>query len=831
MNHKNSICLKHYSPVILWNHSLCSIYILLVTLFILTSNSVLAQDYAQIKGVVSSEKKELLSGVTIKVKNQSIIGQTNKEGEFILNEVPIQSTLIFSRLGYKSFSIEIVLETLTENILNITLIPEVQSLDEVYITEKFRTYNLNNIDFAKFSAFPQATGSFESFLKNLPGISGNNELSSQYSVRGGNFDENLVYLNNVEIYRPLLIRSGQQEGLGFINPSLSSNVYFSAGGFEARYGDKLSSVLDVKYNKPDSLTIEAQAGLLLSAATLKLPLKNGFILAGLRTRNNQSLLERQNIEGEYHSRFSDYQFLLKHNITSKLNFSLFGLYNLGELNIVPENRITEFGTSEDVLRLFVNYSGSEKSKYDATNAALTFSYNPNSTLNVKWISSIASINENEEANLLGWYSFIERSGGGLNPSNSKGSLGTGSNQTFFQNELKTLIYNSELKIYKQIKNSFLEMGLRYQNDLIRDNLNEFNATDTNGYSYPETGKWIYSNLIDQKNKVNIQRFIGFIQNTFSLSSKMTVAAGMRFNYNNFSNENLISPRLSFMYSAGQNDQVLLKFSVGNYNQAPFYREIKNYNGLLNLNSRAQKSIHFISGTDYTFNGLGTRLKFSSELYYKILNKITPYKIEDLKIRYLSDKTAKGYAAGADFTLSGKFARDLESTFRISVMKTEEDIVDDSYFLKDKLGNEISINPGYLRRPTDQLFNIGMMFQDRLIQNPTYKVHLNLIYSSALPVGPPGPQRHTDRFKIPAYKRVDIGFSKDLADSESRRKALFVKKYFQSLSLHAELFNLLNFKNTVSYLWLNDKMGNQYAVPNYLSARMLNLRLIAKMKTR
>ena len=831
MNHKSSICLKRYSPVIHWNHSLCSIFILLVTLFILTSNSVLAQDYAQIKGVVSSEKKELLSGVTIKVKNQSIIGQTNKEGEFILNEVPIQSTLIFSRLGYKSFSIEIVLETLTENILNITLIPEVQSLDEVYITEKFRTYNLNNIDFAKFSAFPQATGSFENFLKNLPGISGNNELSSQYSVRGGNFDENLVYLNNVEIYRPLLIRSGQQEGLGFINPSLSSNVYFSAGGFEARYGDKLSSVLDVKYNKPDSLTIETQAGLLLSAATLKLPLKNGFILAGLRTKNNQNLLERQNIEGEYHSRFSDYQFLLKHNITSKLNFSLFGLYNLGELNIVPKNRITEFGTSEDVLRLFVNYSGSEKSEYDATNAALTFSYNPNSTLNVKWISSIASINENEEANLLGWYSFIERSGGGLNPSNSKGSLGTGSNQTFIQNELKTLIYNSELKIYKQIKNSFLEMGLRYQNDLIRDNLNEFNATDTNGYSYPETGKWEYSNLIDQKNKVNIQRFIGFIQNTFSLSSKMTVAAGMRFNYNNFSNENLISPRLSFMYSAGQNDQVLLKFSVGNYNQAPFYREIKNYNGLLNLNARAQKSFHFISGTDYTFNGLGTRLKFSSELYYKILNKITPYKIEDLKIRYLSDKTAKGYAAGADFTLSGKFAKDLESTFRISVMKTEEDIVDDSYFLKDKLGNEISINPGYLRRPTDQLFNIGMMFQDRLIQNPTYKVHLNLIYSSALPVGPPGPQRHTDRFKIPAYKRVDIGFSKDLADSESRRKALFVKKYFQSLSLHAELFNLLNLKNTVSYLWLNDKMGNQYAVPNYLSARMLNLRLIAKMKTR
>lgn len=831
MNKKKTICLKRDSQVILWNHSLCLIYSLLITFLILLSANVSAQEYAEIKGLVRSEKRELLSGVTIQVKNQTYTDQTNKDGEFLLTKIPIKSTLIFSRLGYKSFSLELDLETFGEQSLTITLSPEIQSLDEVYITEKFRTYNFNNIDYSKFSALPQASGSFESFMKNLPGIAGNNELSSQYSVRGGNFDENLVYLNNVEIYRPMLIRSGQQEGLGFINPSLSSNVYFSAGGFEARYGDKLSSILDVRYNKPDSLSIEAQAGLLLSTATLKLPLKNGFLLAGLRTKNNQSLLERQNIEGEYYSRFSDYQFLLKHNITSKLNFSFFGLYNQGKLKIDPENRITEFGASEDVLRLFVNYSGSEISRYDALNSALTFSYNPNTNFNIKWISSMASINENEDANLLGWYSFIESGSRGLDSSNKTGLLGLGSNQTFVKNELATLIYNSELKIYKQIKNSFLEMGLRFQTDLIKDNLNEYNATDTNGYSYPETGKWIFSNLIDQTNKVNIQRFSGFFQNTFSLGSKITVVAGLRFNYNNFSNENLISPRLSLMYSAGQNDQLLLRLSVGTYNQAPFYREIKNYNGLLNLNARAQKSFHFISGTDYTFDGLGTRLKFSSELYYKILSKITPYKIEDLKIRYLSDKSGRGYAAGADFTLGGKFAKDLESTFRFSIMNTEEDIADDSYFSKDKLGNEISINPGYIRRPTDQLFNIGIMFQDRLIQNPTYKVHLNLVYSSALPVGPAGPQRHTDRFKIPAYKRLDIGFSKDFADIESRRKILFIDKYFQSLSLHAELFNLLNFKNTASFLWLNDKMGNQYAVPNYLSARMFNLRLIAKIKTR
>jgi hypothetical protein len=286
-----------------------------------------------------------------------------------------------------------------------------------------------------------------------------------------------------------------------------------------------------------------------------------------------------------------------------------------------------------------------------------------------------------------------------------------------------------------------------------------------------------------------------------------------------------------MFKPGYNEQLLLRFSAGTYNQAPFYREIKNYNGSLNAAARAQKSFHFITGTDYKFKGLGTSLKFSSEIYYKVLSRITPYKIEDLKIRYLSDKTSKGYTAGADLSISGNFAKDLESTFRISIMKTEEDIQDDFYFTKTLSGNQIIIRPGYLKRPTDQLFNIGMMFQDRLIQNPTYKVHLNLIYSSALPIGPPGPTRHTDVFKIPAYKRADIGFSKDLADPEGKKTSIFIKKYFQTLSLHAELFNLLNFKNTTSYLWLNDKMANQYAVPNYLTSRMFNFRVIAKLKSK
>ena len=804
-------------------------FIFIFFLLILISNILSAQNLTVIKGVITSEKGDLLTGVTVQVKNTRLITQTNRDGEYFLSKVPVNSSLIFSRLGFKDLSLEFELIVDKENIKNIILTTDIQSLDEVHITEKFNSSNSINLESTKFSAFPNTSGSFESFIKNMPGVSGNNELSSQYSVRGGNFDENLVYLNDIEIYRPMLIRSGQQEGLGFINPDLATSTLFSAGGFEARYGDKLSSILDVRYGKPDSLSLELQAGFIYTSVALKLPLKNGFFLAGLRSKKNQSYLGRQNLIGDYHSRFSDYQFLLRQNISSKLNLSFFGLYNGGEVRVRPDKRITEFGTSDDVLRLFVNYDGEESSNYKALNSALTFSYNVTNSLNFKWINSVASINEEEQANLLGWYSFNEKQGGGLSQTNSGSLLGMGSNQTFFNNYLKSLIYNTELRIYKQVNSSFIEMGMRLQSDQIDDRLDEYIAVDTSGYSFPDKGNWMYSGLINQQNLVNIQRISGFIQNTFNLMPNLMMAAGARLNYNTYSKENMISPRVSFMYNPGHSDQLLLRFSAGTYNQAPFYREIKNYNGSLNAAARAQRSFQFITGTDYKFKGLGTNLKFSSEIYYKVLSRITPYKIEDLKIRYLADKTSKGYAAGADLSIYGNFAKNLESTFRLSIMKTEEDIKDDFYLSKNLSGNQIIIKPGYLKRPTDQLFNIGMMFQDRLIQNPTYKVHLNLVYSSSLPVGPPGPARHTDVFKIPSYKRADIGFSKDLADPEGKRTSVFIKKYFQSLSLHAELFNLLNFKNTTSYLWLNDNMNHQYAVPNYLTSRMFNFRMIAKLK--
>ncbi|MEJ7694731.1 TonB-dependent receptor [Daejeonella sp.] len=796
----------------------------------LTSFNVLGQDVSSIRGTVRSSKGEILSGVTVQVKGSKYITQTDREGVYLINPVPLNITLSFSRLGYKTITLELGLLASRENVQDVELNPEVQSLDEINITEKFSGSNFKIMETEKFSAYPSTSGSFESLIKNMPGVSANNELSSQYSVRGGNFDENLLYLNDIEIFRPLSVSKGQQESLGFVNPDMATSVRFSAGGFEARYGDKLSSVLDVRYSRPDSLSLEASASFLGTSVTLKVPFKSSYILAGVRNKKNQDLLERQNLAGNYKSKFSDYQLLYKQDITPRFNLSLFGNYNKGELDVVPGQRETEFGTSDEVLKLFVNYDGVETTKFESAMGAVTFAYNFSNTSSVKWISSLTGINESENTDLLGWYTFDERAG--LGPKKGGNRLGQGSQYDFVNNRLKTLVYNSELRIYKQYRKSFLEMGVRVQRDRIRDKVEEYIGLDSTAYSRPPSASWTYSDIITEQNEINIGRINGFFQNTFSVSPYITFAAGVRANFNSFTDELLISPRLSFMYYPDNNDGLLLRFSAGAYSQAPYYRELRNFNGSLNPNSRSQHSYQLLSGLDRKFDGLGTRLKFTSEIYYKFLTRLTPYKTEDLKVRYFSDQLSKGYAAGVDLSLSGNFAKELESTFRLSFMKTEEDIKDDWYIIPGATGmpNTI-IEPGYLRRPSDQRVNLGILFQDRLLQNPTYKVHLNLLFASSLPTGPPGSQRYEDVFKIPAYKRVDIGFSKDFADPDSKRIAPFVKKYFQSLSAHAEIFNLLNNKNTASYLWLKDVSTVQYAVPNYLTFRKFNFRIIAKLKTR
>ncbi|MGB4399095.1 MAG: carboxypeptidase-like regulatory domain-containing protein [Daejeonella sp.] len=811
-------------------HSLSVFRFVILITALLYNSTAYSQTVATVKGTVRSSKGELLSGVTVQVKGSKSITQTDREGFYIINSVPLNISLSFSRLGYKTLTLELGLLATRENTQDVELSFEVQSLDEINIREKFNGSNFKIIEPKEFAAYPSSSGSFESLIKNMPGVSANNELSSQYSVRGGNFDENLLYLNDVEIFRPLTITKGQQENLGFVNPDMASNVKFSAGGFEARYGDKLSSVLDVRYSRPDTFSLEASASFLGSSATVKVPFPNSYIMAGFRIKENQDLLERQNLTGNYTSKFSDYQILYNQDITPKLNFSLFANYNIGKLDVVPGQRDTDFGTSDEVLKLFVNYDGRESTQLESAMGALTLAYNFSNISSVKLISSFTGISEAEDTDFLGLYTFDERDG--LGATNGGSLLGRGSQYDYSRNRLESLIYNSELRFYQQYRKSFLEMGFKIQNDQIKDNINEYIGLDTTGFSRPGSANWAYTEVIKEQNDVNVRRINAFFQNTFSINSYLTFVAGIRANYNSFTKEILVSPRFSFMYYPDNSDDLLLRFSAGAYSQAPYYRELRNYNGTINPDSRAQHSYQFLGAMDRKFDGLGTRLTLTSELYYKLLSRLTPYKTEDLKVRYFSDQQSKGYATGLDLSLSGTFAKELESTFRLSFMKTEEDILNDQYTVSvgPGLPNKV-IKPGYLKRPSDQRVNFGILFQDRLLQNPTYKVHLNLLFASSLPTGPPGSQRYEDVFKIPAYKRVDIGFSKDFADPDSRVISPFIKKYFQSLSAHVEIFNLLNNKNTASYLWLTDVKAVQYAVPNYLTFRKFNFRVIAQLKSR
>ena len=805
-----------------------------VTLFFFFATPLFAQNSTVINGNVFSEKSQPLSGVTIRIAETKLATQTNEKGFYSVVVPASRIIMIYSRIGYKTLILEIGLLQNQVNKQDIILYPDLRPLDEVQVRGNVvNTSNSVLIDAAKLQSLPSPSGNFESILKTLPGVSSNNELSSQYSVRGGNFDENLVYVNDVEIYRPLLVRNGQQEGLSFINPELAGVVKFSAGGFEARYGDKLSSVLDVKYLKPDSAFINISAGNLGTSATLKLPFKNQYFLAGIRLKNNKSLLNTQDTKGAYKPDFSDFQFLYHRDLNPKWNFSFLGNYNLSNFNLEPQSRETKFGTFTEVLRLQVDYTGKEADRYESAMGAFTILYKPSQSLNLKWINSAFGINEQERVNIEGQYVFdeIETSLGNPNFGKVRANRGIGSNLDYARNSLKAFIYSSELRLYKQYQRAFLESGIRYQLNNLDDKLNEYTLIDSAGFTLPNNpGPLILSNLVNTRNSVVTNIVTGFVQSTFQLNSRVSLSTGIRTNLNSYTNQLLVSPRINAAYIANAESSLLLRISAGSYDQQPFYREFRNFNGSLNPQAKAQRSLHFLTAADYTFTGFGTELKFTSELYYKYLSRLTPYKIENLRIRYYADQQSKGYATGADFSLSGKFVKDLESSFRLSLLKTEEDIQGDFYFQKDAKGNSVRIEPGYLKRPSDQRINFSAFFQDRLLKNPSYKVHLTMFYGGALPIGPPNAERYRDVFKIPAYKRVDIGFSKDFLDPENRRPPVFLKKYFSSFLAYAELFNMLDINNTVSFLWIKDVNNNQYAIPNYLTARQLNFRIIAKFKT-
>ncbi|WP_231459482.1 TonB-dependent receptor [Pedobacter sp. Leaf132] len=800
----------------------------LILFFLIAGCSLaVAQPLVRVSGIVYSGDKLPLPQVTVIVLGQGQSTVTDEFGMYTIYSKTKSFSIKYSLLGYQPQTLKFNERSGARIMQMVSLVANVNELEQVYITDKQNQLsNTTTINIADIASMPMVSGNFETMLKTLPGVSTNNELSAQYSVRGGNFDENLIYINDVEINRPVLIRNGQQEGLSFINSELVSKAKFSAGGFEAKYGDKLSSVLDIRYDKPDSNETILSTSLLNTSLTAKRIYKRSFFLAGLRYKNNSNVLIKQDEKGSYKPNFADAQFLYQYDFSPKFNISILGNLNVGQFKLEPTNRETQFGTLNTTLRLNVDYTGKEIDDYQTFGTSVTATYSPKPNQIIKFINSYFNTIERERFDINGSYTFDEIDSnfplGTFGPVTK--NKGIGNYYNYGRNSLNTQIFASEIKVDQNFNNHVFSWGLKFDNSRYDDKLNEYNYTDSAGYILPNDSKNILlQNVINVENNIDIKNYSAYIQDSYSLSSNAELQLGARATYSSLSKQLLVSPRVLIAYRPSSNNKIL-RFTAGVYKQPPSYRTIRDFTGNLNIHQKAQSSYNTSIGYDYAFDAFGTRLKFTSEAYFKYSDRLIPYKIDNLRIKYLANESSKGYAYGADFSIGGEFVKDLVSYFRMSVMHANEDIIDDSYVQNGK-----RIYPGYLKRPTDQRLNFSVFFQDRLLNSPTYKVHLNALYGSRLPIGPSQTPRYLDKFYIPSYKRIDIGFSKDFLDDAALHKPKFLDKNFNSVILFFEVFNMLNINNTVSYLWLKDIDNVQYAIPNYLTGRQFNLKLIVKLK--
>ncbi|MFN4813752.1 MAG: carboxypeptidase-like regulatory domain-containing protein, partial [Bacteroidota bacterium] len=785
-------------------------HILLVLMFTCLQVNLLAQE-ATVKGYIfNKESKKALPDITIAVKGIPGFSNTDSTGKFSLN-VPAERDIIIvvKNIGFKEVNLKRNYKAGSINELNVDLESNVNTLGTVQIEDKqARSSTLTRIDPKLLYTLP-TTGGFEAILKTLPGVSSNNELSSQYNVRGGNYDENLIYVNDIEIYRPFLVRSGQQEGLSFINADMVSSILFSAGGFDAKYGDKLSSVLDVQYRNPRTFGGTVQGSLLGGSLHLEGISKDARFSAigGIRTRTNQYLLRTLDTQGDYKPFFADGQLLLNYDFTPEFSLQALGNYSRNRYNMVPQSRQTKFGTVNEALQLNVYFDGQEVNDFETYLGALTGIYKPNRDLKLKFITSAFRSYEFETYDVQGQY-YIDQLETDLSKPNFgdvKFNRGVGTFLNHARNYLTSTVVNAEHKgFYKNAT-----WGAKFQHEIITDKLSEWQNIDSAGYSLPQSNLELLElkEVIKQKIDLESNRLMGYYQNHWSWQGKDTseyrLTLGARTNYWTLNKQLLISPRGTFSVKPNWKRDFLFRFSSGIYSQPAFYRELRNFKGEINRNLKAQQSIHFVLGSDYNFKIWNRPFKLLTEVYYKQLNNLVPYEIDNVRIRYYAENLAKGYATGVDMKLNGEFINGIESWFSLSVMKTAEDINNDFYYAYYNSDNElirpgitanaiatdsILFRPGFIRRPADQRVNVGMFFQDYVPKIPKLKMHLNLLYGTGFPFGPPSYERYKDTLKMPPYRRVDIGFSWQLISEDQKLPQKNLLHYFKSMWLSIEVFN-------------------------------------------
>jgi len=830
-------------------------YFILTFVLLISGLSAESQSFAKIYGRITDEKKQPLELVNIAVLGYPGGVTSGKDGSYELR-IAAKKTLkiVYSFVGYESDTAFVTLQPDEKYRCDKILQQVATMLPYLVVEDKtLRNTNLNRIDPHAATVIPSASAGIESLIKTMPGVVSNNELSSQYSVRGGNYDENLVYVNDIEIYRPFLVRSGQQEGLSFLNSDLVSSVLFSAGGFDARYGDKMSSVLDIRYKKPVEFAGSASASLLGGSVHVEGSTNNRRFtyLAGIRYKSNQYLLNSLETKGDYKPKYFDFQSLLTYNINRKLELSVLGYAASNIYTLVPESRETNFGTLNDPLRLKVYFDGRESDSYRSLMGATTINYKPSENLNIKWIASAYNSRENESYDILGqyWIQLLENKPDSIEVVENKG---VGSYLTHARNRLNINVINLENRYSFISGRSFTQWGIRYQHEIIHDRINEWMLIDSAGYSIPYnpgtpgfpgniSNLAVYYNLKTSAN-ITSNRYTGFVQNSWDFdgdSTKLTLTTGLRFQYWDYNRQILVSPRATISFKPNWKRDILFRFSTGYYFQPPFYRELRNLQGRINPEIRAQKSIHFVLGSDLNFYAWERPFKFVTEVYYKMLRDLVPYEVDNVRIRYLGYNDSDGYAMGIDMKVNGEFVKGVESWASLSIMKTEEDLFDDYYYeyynqmgerivagvtADQTVADSLLVQPGYIPRPTDQRVTFGLFFQDYLPMNPTYKMNLGLYFGTGLTTGAPNTPLNKHTFRMPAYRRVDIGFAKQIIGNEAGSSS---RKFFRSLDsmwITAEILNLLQISNTISYMWVRDFDGNQYGVPNYLTSRQINVKL-------
>lgn len=776
-------------------------------LMLLCVISIKAQTFT-LQGKVTDSNLSPVELATVSVIEQGKMTMTNLKGEFSIQLRSADSVVVrFSMVGYKTKT-RVLRRPRGKQTLLIQLYDDNQ-LAGITVTEKKRqTGSTQQLETKDIKNTPSVTGNaVEELIQSQAGVSTHSELSSQYNVRGGSFDENSVYINNVEIYRPFLVRSGQQEGLSIINPDMVESIGFSTGGFEARYGDKMSSVLDIKYKKPKKFEANVAANLLGASAFVGFSTKKFSWSNGIRYKTNKYLLGSLDTKGEYQPNFLDYQTYLTYEPTKNWSIEVIGDISENHYNFYPEDRETKFGTMENVKSFKVFFDGQEKDVFRTYFGSLSISRKFGEKTKLSLIASAFHTNEQERYDIQGQY--------WLTQTETSENLGVGTYMEHARNYLKATVKSIKFALEHKTKKHDIQAGLTYRIENITEDSKEYEMRDSSGYSIPHTGEDLYMIYsLKAKNTLDANRLETYIQDTWRFSSKgehtfFTLNYGIRFSHWNFNKESIISPRISLGIVPAFNHDVTMRFATGIYYQAPFYKELRDtttINGItyatLNNKIKSQRSIHFIAGFDYRFKMKDRPYKFTAEAYYKALSNLVPYTVDNVKIVYDASQQCSGHAMGLDLKLYGEFVPGTDSWVSLSLMNTR-----------------ININGKSIPLPTDQRYSLNLFFTDYFPGTDRWRMSLKLAFADGLPFGAPHRQLDEQPFRAPAYKRADIGMSYRLLNNEKGDR----KSIFKNIWLGIDCLNLLGINNVNSYYWITDVTNQQYAVPNYLTGRQINIK--------